>query len=65
MEDFIMEQLGSLCFNNNIGKELMRMDKSINILDQDYSLWIQDLSKRYRRSQVKAAVKVNTEMLKF
>lgn len=41
------------------------MDKSINILDQDYSLWIQDLSKRYRRSQVKAAIKVNTEMLKF
>lgn len=41
------------------------MDKSINILDQDYSLWIQDLSKRYRRSQVKASIKVNDEMLKF
>ena len=41
------------------------MDKSINILDQDYSLWIQDLSKRYRQSQIKAALKVNTEMLKF
>lgn len=65
MEDFIMEQLGSLCFNNNTEKEYLRMDKSINILDKDYSLWIQDLSKRYRRSQVKAAVKVNTEMLKF
>lgn len=41
------------------------MDKSINILDQDYSLWIQDLSKRYRRSQIKASIKVNSEMLKF
>lgn len=41
------------------------MDKSINILDQDYSLWIQDLSKRYHRSQVKASIKVNVEMLKF
>lgn len=41
------------------------MDKSINILDQDYSLWIQDLSKRYRRSQIKASIKVNGEMLKF
>lgn len=41
------------------------MDKSINILDLDYSLWIQDLSKRYRRSQVKASIKVNVEMLKF
>lgn len=41
------------------------MNKSINILDQDYSLWIQDLSKRYRRSQIKASIKVNGEMLKF
>ena len=41
------------------------MNKSINILDQDYSLWLQDLSKRYRRSQVKASIKVNCEMLKF
>ena len=41
------------------------MDKSINILDQDYSLWIQDLSKRYRQSQIKASIKVNGEMLKF
>lgn len=41
------------------------MDKSINILDQDYSLWIQDLSKRYRRSQIKASIKVNGDMLKF
>lgn len=41
------------------------MNKSINILDQDYSLWLQDLSKRYRRSQVKASIKVNSEMLKF
>lgn len=41
------------------------MDKSINILDQNYSLWIQDLSKRYRRSQIKASIKVNGEMLKF
>lgn len=41
------------------------MDKSINILDQDYSLWLQDLSKRYRQSQIKASIKVNGEMLKF
>ena len=41
------------------------MDKSINILDKDYSLWIQDLSKRYHRSQIKASIKVNGEMLKF
>jgi predicted nuclease of restriction endonuclease-like (RecB) superfamily len=41
------------------------MTKSINILDKDYSKWIQELSLRYRRSQIKAAVKVNQEMLQF
>ena len=41
------------------------MSKSISILDQDYILWIKDLSSRYRRSQIKAAVKVNQEMLQF
>lgn len=41
------------------------MSKSITILDKDYSQWIQELSSRYRRSQIKAAVKVNEEMLRF
>lgn len=41
------------------------MKKPISILDKDYLQWIQDLSKRYRQSQIKAAVKVNAEMLKF
>ena len=41
------------------------MSKSINILDTDYIQWIKDLSSRYRRSQIKAAVKVNQEMLQF
>lgn len=41
------------------------MNKSINILDEDYLNWIQELCKRYRQSQIKAAVKVNKEMLQF
>lgn len=41
------------------------MNKPINILDKDYLQWVNELCKRYRQSQVKAAVKVNTEMLKF
>ena len=41
------------------------MNKQINILDKDYLQWVSELSKRYHQSQVKAAVKVNTEMLKF
>lgn len=41
------------------------MSKNITIIDSQYKEWIADLSKRYRKSQVKAAVKVNTEMLRF
>ena len=41
------------------------MGQSISILDKDYSRWISELSSRYRRSQIKAAVKVNEEMLRF
>ena len=41
------------------------MSKSINILDKDYAQWVQELCKRYRQSQVKAAVKVNTEQLMY
>ena len=43
----------------------MNMSQSINILDKDYIQWIKDLSSRYRRSQIKASVKVNQEMLQF
>lgn len=39
--------------------------KPITILDKDYLDWVQDLCERYRASQIKAAIKVNTEMLKF
>ncbi len=41
-----------------MGKTISR---SINILDDDYLQWVQDLCKRYRQSQIKAAVKVNRE----
>ena len=35
------------------------------IVPASYADWIQDISRRYRRSQIKAAVAVNAEMLKF
>lgn len=41
------------------------MSKDITIIDSQYKEWIADLSNRYRQSQVKAAIKVNTEMLRF
>ena len=41
------------------------MSKSITILNKDYKQWLKELSSRYRRSQIKAAIKVNEEMLRF
>ena len=41
------------------------MNKAISILDKDYIQWIKELSSRYRRSQIKAAVRVNEEVLRF
>ena len=34
-------------------------------IDKEYKSWISDVSKRFRKSQLKAAVKVNEEMLRF
>lgn len=39
--------------------------EKITITDKSYTEWINQLSKRYRNSQIKAVVKVNSEMLKF
>ena len=41
------------------------MNKPITILDKDYAHWVKKLSSRYRHSQIKAAVRVNEEMLIF
>ncbi len=41
------------------------MSKSISIIDEDYKQWIQELKTRYRSSQIKAAVKVNQEVLLY
>ena len=34
-------------------------------VDESYKKWIEDVSMRFRSSQIKAAVKVNDEMLRF
>lgn len=41
------------------------MKYSLSILDPEYIHWINELCSRFRRSQIKAAVKVNEEMLRF
>ena len=37
----------------------------IKTIDKEYLAWITELSSRYRQSQIKSAVKVNSEMLRF
>ena len=39
-------------------------DKLVHI-DNEYKQWIADICQRFRQSQIKAAVKVNSEMLRF
>ena len=39
--------------------------KQITITDKDYRQWVEVLCQRYRQSQIKAAVKVNHEVIRF
>ena len=41
------------------------MNRTIGIIDKDYKQWVKALVVRYRQSQIKAAVKVNTEQLMY
>lgn len=41
------------------------MSQSITITDHDYSLWVKQLSKRFRQSKIQSAVRVNQEMLRY
>ena len=41
------------------------MSHSLTIIDAEYKAWVKELSRRYRNSQIKAAVKVNNVVLKF
>ncbi len=41
------------------------MSQDLMITDKKYSEWIENLSSRYQRSQIKAAALVNSEMLHF
>lgn len=41
------------------------MSKFISIIDSEYSKWVETLIKRYRQAQLKAALQVNSEQLKY
>lgn len=57
------------CLNDTESEEVSReggaMAETIIKNDPEYLAWMQELSERYRRSQIKAAVSVNREMLLF
>lgn len=39
--------------------------KTIIQIDDNYKNWLEELSDRFRSSQIKAAIRVNNEMLRF
>ena len=43
--------------------KLLLQEKIVN--DSEYSTWFEELKTRYKKSQIKAAVKVNSELLEF
>ena len=41
------------------------MSKRLTIIDTEYTQWVEQLSVRYHQSQIKAAIKVNRELLNY
>ena len=41
------------------------VNRALSISSAEYKKWIGELTKRYKQSQVKAAIKVNESMLRF
>lgn len=41
------------------------MSRNLTIIDKDYAQWVEDLSARYRQSQIRASVNVNRELLRY
>ena len=44
---------------------VIKNNKIISIYEKEYLDWVSDLKKRYKQSQIKAAIKVNSELIKF
>ena len=49
----------------NQKKKSLTSKKPLDGFDKEYYDWIAEISSRYRQSQIKAAVRVNSEMLRF
>lgn len=50
---------------NNNNETPMFVNREPSIPSEEYKKWLADLKVRYRKSQIKASVKVNDEMLRF
>ena len=49
----------------NGNKYNMAKKQAFTVFDKAYFDWISELSQRYRQSQIKASIRINSEMLKF
>lgn len=41
------------------------MGQYINVIDKEYKKWVKELAIRYKNSQIKASIKINTEQLRY
>lgn len=57
--------MNSYTENKGLNKEILLWINNRIKIDKDYAEWVQGLSKRFRNMQIKAATKVNREMLMF
>ena len=67
-EALIKDNVVSVEKNEKMDREIDTAKKnpeSTNDFGKEYYDWISELSQRYRQSQIKAAVRVNSEMLRF
>ena len=65
----VMTTTGSKYDEDSMSKESKSLVKGEQITglmqDDQYKHWITDVSRRFKNSQIKAAIKVNDEMLRF
>ena len=54
-----------ICVLETVNQQRRIKRSKLVTIDNDYKEWLQDVSHRFKRSQIKAAIKVNDEMLRF
>ena len=49
----------------NLFKSVIKSEPNLIKIDDEYKNWIADISLRFRQCQIKASIKINSEMTKF